>query len=102
MHRPADDVFGNGIGRRQAPGQAGRYASVFTWSANLRHAAWLNRSTGPERSCVSRTSTRLAVPTSTHSPPPFELYVDFRHFRSAVSSTVLPPFVSVRTTRHAA
>jgi hypothetical protein len=51
---------------------------------------------------VSRTSTRSALLTSTHSPPPFELYVDFRHFRSAVSSTVLPPFVYVRTTRHAA
>ena len=55
----------------------------------------------PERSLVSRTSTRSALPTSTHSPP-LELYVDFRHFRPAVSSTVLPPFVSVRTTRHAA
>jgi hypothetical protein len=61
------------IKRRQAPSQAGRYAPVFTWSANLRHAAGLNRSTGPERSFVSRTSTRSALPTSTHSPPPFEL-----------------------------
>jgi hypothetical protein len=61
------------VKRRQDPGQAGRYAPVFTWSANLRHAAGLNRSTGPERSLVSRTSTRSALPTSTHSPPPFEL-----------------------------
>ena len=50
------------------------YAPVFTWSANLRHTAGLNRSTGPERSAVSRTSTpRRASPTSTHVPPPLPL-----------------------------
>jgi hypothetical protein len=38
---------------------------------HLRHAARLNRSTGPERSFVSRTMImRAASPTSTQLPPP--------------------------------
>jgi ectoine hydroxylase-related dioxygenase (phytanoyl-CoA dioxygenase family) len=46
----------------------------FTWSANLLHAAGENRSTGPERSVVSRTTTAPGdAPISTHSPPPFPL-----------------------------
>jgi hypothetical protein len=44
------------------------------WLANLRHAAGVNRSTGPVRSVVSRTTTALGdAPISTHSPPPFPL-----------------------------
>jgi hypothetical protein len=43
----------------------------FTWSVNLRHAAGVNRSTGPRPYClVSRTATvRVTWPTSTQFPP---------------------------------
>ena len=47
----------------------------FTWSANLRHAAGANRSTGPCPCClVSRTAMRwVAWPTSMHDAPPLLL-----------------------------
>lgn len=80
------------IKHRQAPGpgQAGRYAPVFTWSANLRHAAGLNCNTGPERSVVSRTSTpRRASPTSTQFPP-LPLKLDLRQ-RGSIASICRSP-----------
>jgi hypothetical protein len=42
-------------------------------SVNRRHAAGVNRSTGPARSLVSRTSTWSAAATSTQSEPPLPL-----------------------------
>ena len=71
-------------------------------SANRRHAAGLNRSTGPIGSCVSRTSTRPAWPAAfTQLPPPFELYDALRQVRS-VSSIAPPPLVRALATRRAA
>ena len=62
-------------------------------SANRRRAAGLNRSTGPVRSLVLRTSTQpVWSATSTQLPPPFELYDVVRQFKS-VSSIAPPPLV---------
>jgi hypothetical protein len=46
----------------------------FSWPANPRHAAGVNRNMGPVRSFVSLTRTRRALPpTSTQSEPPLPL-----------------------------
>src|SRR5580693_4770177 len=71
-----------------------------TRSANRRHAPGVNRRTGPLRSLVSRTSTRLAWSAiSTHSPPLPELYVLFRQF---IVSILLPlPSLSAHVRHYA-
>src|ERR1019366_9220844 len=84
-------------------------ASAFTLLANFRHAMELNRSTGPVRSCVSRTMTRLPWLSATSTQPPFEaLYLALRQFKASIFhllfledlgfvSTVARPRASHRT-----
>ena len=63
-----------------------------SWPANLRHAAGVSRNTGPVRSLVSLTRTRRGLPpTSTQSPPPLPLWLDFRQRRFIWFSTALLP-----------